>query len=389
MWIERLKLENFRIYSNYETVFSKGVNIIVGPNGTGKTTILEAIKYASSFRPLRRLTKDQDLVKAGYSSFYIEATVQYDSGNTYTLTINYDMKTTRKKKITLNGKKMDRQRDVVGIIKAVDFTLGDYYLVMGAPAERRRFLDITIANMNREYIDALSLYNYYLLQRNKLLKQIAKTQQEKGEINSSDLELLNSYTVKLVEYGVKIIETREKFLKTLEPFVSRIYEEMYGDKVKLFYKSSLNLKGVPPENLKNEYLKQLEENKQKDIVLKTTTLGPHRDDILIVLERNGVRLMANKVASQGQVRTLATSLKLGAAIQMEHLAGEKPILLVDDILIEMDQERKDKFIKLLEERGYQMIITLTDLNQVRALLDKARIYRWEEKEAKFIHKTEG
>ena len=335
MYIKKLSLTNFRNYDFSEIEFSPKMNIIYGANGQGKTNIAEAVYYFQSGKSFRNI-KDKEIIKFGENFSKIEAEFQKSNGKSLAKIFIKDTKS-----INLNGLSIDRLSELVGEYNMVIFTPDFLNIIKSGPSERRQFLDLFISQIKPTYFKNLINYYRVLYQKNTILKKRDKNM----------LLTLDVWDEKLAKLGVEIAKERKKAIEKINETINNIDEnENFTEKIKILYDSSV--KG-DFENYENFY-ESLLASREKDIEKGITQIGPHRDDFTIYMNDINIK----KFGSQGQMRTCVLKLKLSECSIIEEKTGDSPILILDDILSELDENRRKFFIENIKER--QVIITSTD-----------------------------
>lgn len=343
MEVKQLTLSNFRNYKNETIKFNSGLNVLIGNNAQGKTNILEAIFMCAIGKSVR-VKKDKDLIMwdKEFSKISLSSTKSNFSKN-----IEIYLFQNQNKAIKINGVPIKKMGQLMGEFNAIYFCPDDLKLVKESPEERRRFMDIDLSQLNKIYFYALMKYNKILAQRNKLLK------------TTSNLKTLNDtisiWNEQLAECGATIIKYRLDFVNLLKKFAFVLQNYLTENKEKL----ELEYTGIvceSVEEIKKELLNQLNKSVEKDFDLGYTTVGPHRDDIKIVV--NGIDI--RHFGSQGQQRTCALSLKLAELEIFNSVIGEYPVLLLDDVLSELDLNRQNRLLNKIKD--IQSIITCTDFN---------------------------
>ena len=342
MQISTLKLKNFRNYENQELTFSSGLNILTGFNAQGKTNALEAIFFlCTGYSP--RANKDRLVIKNGETEAEISAKATSIYGDV-SVRIIFDKND--KKRIFINEIEVLRIGELLGNIHSVFFNPSELKLVQETPEDRRRFINISLSQMSKNYFYALQRYNKILAQRNNLLKD-------------PDLEMVKEtipiWDEELTKYASRIIFERNKFILTLSPKAQEKHAFLSGDLENLVINTESGYSGTE-EEIKNALKKDLKSALMKDLKLGFTTVGPHRDDLKFTL--NGIDLKA--YGSQGQQRTTALSLKLAEAEIFKERFNEYPILLLDDVLSELDKKRQKRLIEAT--KNIQTIFTATGVD---------------------------
>lgn len=342
MKIISLKLENFRNYETLDLTFKDGVNVISGKNGAGKTNILESV-YLSSLFGSPRTTKDKEMVRFGAEKARVKLTIEKKFRRH---TIAMQIENNGKKKVLADGIPVKRAAELIGILGVVFFSPDEMKLVKETPSERRKFLDVGLSQQQKTYFIALSRYNKVLKQKNNLLKDAYKT-------NGAD-DMLSVWDAQLAEYGAIVVEKRRKYVEALNELASEAHKKISGGKEELKLSYETPFTAESEDALRAEFCDRLEKAREKDKQLGFSTIGPHRDDISI--EINGAD--GRKFASQGQQRTIALSMKLGEVGLFEKESGESPVLLLDDVLSELDEGRREVLLGIAKKA--QTLITCTE-----------------------------
>lgn len=336
--LKGIKLENFRNHSSIEVEFDL-ITALIGPNGAGKSNILEAVSMISFCRSFREEDKKNliqfDKPYARVSSGELEIFLQRSP---YVFS-------TRKKGV---GK---RQADFVGTIKAVVFSPESLNFFSDGPKTRRRFLDIMISQKNRQYLRALINYEKVKTERNALLGRICEGQGRREELDFWDGEL--------VKEGQIVIDHRRLAVDYLNQKVPDIYQEISGKGESLFIEYQTNTA---------DFAASLKKNLEREIIIGRTQVGPHKDDLVVKLDNTSVE----NFASRGETRTSVLSLKVAELEYLTEGETENPVLLLDDVFSEFDEDRRLHLGKLLDR--YQTILTTTDKDHLsKDLLKKAKI----------------
>ena len=338
MVIKSLKLKNYRNYELLNLTFDPKTNILYGDNAQGKTNILEAL-YLSGTTKSHRGTKDRDLIQFGREESHLETVVEK---NGVLFQIDMHLKKNSPKGIAINKIPIRRAGELFGIVHFVFFSPEDLNIIKEGPAGRRRFIDLELSQLDKVYLSNLSNYNRIINQRNSLLKEIVY---QKDLIDTLDI-----WDMQLAEYGTKIIERRKKFIDEVNRIIGGIHEKLTGgrENIKLSYESSAG-------ELSMEEM--LRKNRERDIRFKSTSAGPHRDDLCFRVGDLDIR----KFGSQGQQRTAALSLKLSEIELVKMLIHDTPILLLDDVLSELDKNRQNYLLDSIHD--IQTVITCTGLDE--------------------------
>ena len=338
MVIKSLELANFRNYEELNISFDKGTNILYGDNAQGKTNILEAI-YVSATTKSHKGSKDKEIINFDKEEAHIRTYLEKENVETR---VDMHLRKNKSKGIAIDGQKIKKAADLMGLLNVVFFSPEDLSIIKDGPAERRRFADMELCQLDSFYLYNLNHYNKIIGQRNKLLKDMYFQPELK--------ETLNIWDSQLVSFGSKIIERREQFVKQLGDIIFDIHKKLSGGKEELVI-------AYEPDVSIEDFEKQMKYNQDKDIRLKQTTTGPHRDDFSFVV--NGVDI--RKYGSQGQQRTAALSLKLSEIELVKKISKDTPVLLLDDVLSELDSNRQNYLLNSIG--NIQTIITCTGLDE--------------------------
>jgi len=332
MYINKIKLENFKNYENQEIEFDKNVNIIYGDNAQGKTNILESI-FICSLGKSFRTNKEKELINKEKDFAKIE---MISSKEDRDIKINFEIN--EKKKFNINGIPAKRTSDILGKNYIVLFTPEDISILKNEPSKRRRFLNIMISQLRPMYVHLLNQYNKTIEQRNIYLKQI--------KYEGKPISNLDIWDEQIVEIGTKIYEYRKEFIEKINEKIFDIHLKTTENKeeIKVKYIS----------NIGKNYLESLKKNKNSDIQKGYTQIGIHRDDFEIYINDNPVSVYG----SQGQKRTTIISLKLAESNVIYDEIGERPVILLDDFMSELDKKRIQGLFENIKEN--QVIITCTD-----------------------------
>lgn len=345
MQVKRLQLKNFRNYGLLNTDFSEKFNIIYGNNAQGKTNLIEAIFLCASGRS-HRTSRDDELVSNGAAGFEIKLELKDNSVNKE-IHITYSKE--QRKKVKINEVPIKRIGDLMGHLNAVMFSPEDLMIIKQGPAERRRFIDITLSQLKPSYFFDLQQYQKILFQRNCLLKKISIDEKLDGT-----LDVWNRH---LVNVGSRIMKGRKEFVKKLNSLAAARHKTLTNneEQLELNYNTSFD---IDPEcfdsGIEEIFLKKLSECRDREILKGSTLIGPHRDDMDIVLDGVSTKIYG----SQGQQRTTVLSMKLAEIDLIKQERGEYPVLLLDDVLSELDDKRKEYLLDSIED--VQTFITCTD-----------------------------
>ena len=345
MRVNSLKMVNYRNYQELELAFQPALNIFIGCNAQGKTNILEAVYYAacgSSFRgnsdgELIKWNADGGSISLGFSR--LEVANQLD----------FAFRRDKRRTIVYNGQKIPL-RELIGAFNVVLFAPDDLLLIKGAPAGRRKFLDMEISQASPAYYRELITYNRLLQQRNSLLKEIREGKSKAG--------MLEFWNPQLAASAAKITAKRFEAVQKFNMLANLMQRRISGNEENLSL--SYQIKGMEngqlAENMEIWYNEMLHGLNNEEIYRGVTCVGPHRDDIIVSV--NGINLKS--FGSQGQQRTAVLSMKLSELEFIRSETGEYPVLLLDDVMSELDAGRRQQLLNFIEREGIQTLITATD-----------------------------
>lgn len=338
MILKSVELQNFRNYEKLQMEFDSGTNIIYGDNAQGKTNILESI-YLSGTTKSHKGSRDREMIRFGCDEAHIRTIVER-GGLEHQIDIH--LKKNRSKGIAINQMPIQKASQLFGILNLVFFSPEDLNIIKNGPAERRRFLDVELCQLDKVYLYYLTKYNKTLNQRNRLLKDIS--------MHPSLMDTLEIWDMQLEECGRHIIQARELFIQKLNQMIYGIHEKLSGGKEILVLK-------YEPDVSWEELGDKLKRCRDRDLKLGQTGAGPHRDDLMFSIHDTDIR----KFGSQGQQRTSALSLKLAELELVKESISETPILLLDDVLSELDSSRQNFLLNSIHD--IQTIITCTGLDE--------------------------
>ncbi len=338
MIIKSLELMNFRNYEFLDLKFDKGTNILYGDNAQGKTNVLEAI-YLSATTKSHKGSKDRDIVNFHAEESHIRTYLEKEE---IEYKVDMHLRKNKSKGIAVDGQKLKKAADLLGLLNVVFFSPEDLGIIKNGPAERRRFVDMELCQLDNFYLYNLNHYNKIINQRNKLLKDIYFNPQLKDTLNIWDSQL--------VSFGSKIIERRRIFTEQLNEIIFGIHKKLSGGREELVIK-------YEPDVEIGKFEDVMRAGQEKDIKLKQTGVGPHRDDFSFTVGDIDIR----KFGSQGQQRTAALSLKLSEIELVKKVAKDTPVLLLDDVLSELDSNRQQFLLNTIGD--IQTIITCTGLDE--------------------------
>lgn len=338
MIIKSLELENFRNYDSLILNFDEGTNILYGDNAQGKTNVLEAI-YVSATTKSHKGSKDKEIINFDKEEAHIRT---FLSKGDMDYRVDMHLRKSKSKGIAINGQKLKKAAELLGLLNVVFFSPEDLSIIKDGPSGRRSFVDMELCQLDKYYLYNLNQYNKIINQRNKLLKDFYFNPDLKDTITVWDSQL--------VSYGKQMIEARIKFVDQLNVIIEQIHKNLSGGKenLKITYE---------PDVTCEDFERKLSMNMERDIKLKFTSVGPHRDDFGFMVNDIDIR----KFGSQGQQRTAALSLKLAEIELVKLITKDNPILLLDDVLSELDSNRQNYLLNSIGD--IQTIITCTGLDE--------------------------
>ena len=351
MKLTNLQLQNFRNYESVQLEFTDGVHVFIGENAQGKTNLMESI-YALAMTKSHRTTNDKELIGWNKEFATIKGTVEKTTTKT-----NLELQFSKKGKIAkVNYLEQKRLSSYLGNLNVILFAPENLTLVKGSPQNRRKFVDMELGQMSSLYLYDLVEYNRVLKQRNTYLKQLAIKKKQPDEY----LDVLSEM---LSELASKIVFHRLDFMKQLEALAIPIHDQLSlsREKFSVSYQATIPLEdGITASQMKEIYIDQFKKNQTREADQATTLIGPHRDDLIFYLNEIPVQTYG----SQGQQRSTVLSLKLAEIELMKLSTGEYPLLLLDDVLSELDDDRQTHLIKAIENK-VQTFITTTSLDGIK------------------------
>ena len=333
MQITSIRLKDFRNYEELTFVPQAGVNILMGQNAQGKTNLLEGI-YLCCIGKSHRTTRDVDMIREGARSAYCGISVKRRDGSR---SVEVMLSKDSRKRVQVLGMAISRMSQLMGHINCVFFSPEDLQLIKGGPSGRRRFIDITLCQLRPGYFTALYQYNNALSQRNAILKRY----------DDKKSAMLDAFDVTLSAYGGRIMAQRRDFVEKLRGCAKLTHGGIAGgEQIDLGYRSQVD--AADEAECAKRLLTLLEERRSEDIRRYMTTAGPHRDDLSVEIDGRDGRMFG----SQGQQRTAALALKLGAMELMRQETGEMPILMLDDVLSELDRGRQNALLSCIKGQAF-------------------------------------
>lgn len=345
MIVQSLSLADFRNYGLQTIEFSRGVNIFYGDNAQGKTNILEAI-YLCSTNKSYRGSRDRDMIRFGCEEAHLKL---IGEKREIPYRIDMHLKKNKSKGIAVNSVPIRKASELLGLLHVVFFSPEDLQLIKNGPSERRRFLDMELCQLDKIYMQQLAGYNRCLVQRNTLLKEAG--------ISPDSLATLDVWDKQLCECGRQVIRRRAQFVQEIAPYIRDIHKRLSGEREELDISYEPNVE-------ENMFEPVLEKNRDRDLRMKQTMTGPHRDDIRFLVKRQGSDQTTDirTFGSQGQQRTAALSVKMAEIELVKQKTGDTPVLLLDDVLSELDSSRQTYLLDGI--RDIQTMITCTGLDDL-------------------------
>lgn len=351
MIINSVNIKNFRNIADLSFTADSGVNVIYGENAQGKTNILEAIWLFTGCKSFRG-AKDNELIKFDEDFAKINLEFSDNLREKKSQIIISD----KKKNAFLNGVSLRSTAELIGSFYAVIFSPVHLSLIKDGPSARRRFLDTALCQLKPSYAEHLAGFKRALIQRNALLKDI--------HLNSQLYDMLDTWDDQLARYSAAVIKERLNYIDLLSDYSKSIYSGISENKENFSVSYSRNELKRENFSVKDIYLNELEKIKEvrkEDIISRTTTIGPHRDDLEILINN----VSARSFGSQGQQRSCALALKLGESEIIKKVTGENPVALLDDVMSELDEKRQDYILNHINDR--QVFLTCCDPSQVLRL----------------------
>ena len=348
MKINSIEIENFRNIENLSLKFSD-VNIIYGENAQGKTNLVEAIYLFTGAKSFRGV-KDKELIQFGKE--YSRLKIEFENNSRIQ---NAEINIKNKRTASLNGIKKKSSSQLGEELKAVIFSPVHLSMVKDGPLERRRFIDNALCQLKANYRNVIKEYSRCLIQRNMLLKDIPK--------NPSLEDMLYIWDKNLAISGAKIIYQRQKYIEALLPYAREVFDGLSKGREMLDFrlKGPFNYEGLSVEEIQKQLMFALDNNRGNDIINKITTIGPHRDNLEIMINKKSAR----SFGSQGQQRSCVLALKLAEASLLKEMTEDEPLALLDDVMSELDISRQDYILNHIKD--WQVFITCCDANTVLRL----------------------
>ncbi len=356
MHLSSLLVRNFRLIEDASLEFGPGLHLALGLNAQGKTSLIEAIVFLSTSTS-HRTRKEEELIRWGAETAFLRGAVDHNDQH-QTLTCGVEKK---RKVVKVDDQPLPRISDLYGRLRTVLFAPEDLDIVAGPPQERRRFIDMAIAQIDGAYIPLLQQYRRLVKQRNHILRRM---QTDKSGDGSKELEVWNQ---PFLDAAAKVTERRGKFIGQIAPLLKQYYAGLADD-------GPCHIHYSPAEPgdaqaIREALAERLERNRSKEIDHGSTQLGPHRDNAPITLDDKNLA----QFGSQGQRRAAALALRLAEAYNARNTVGAPPVLLIDDVVYEMDNTRRRRFWDNIDFSG-QLIVTATDKDHLGADLDPKQTF---------------
>lgn len=353
MFIKRLQMLNYRNYNVLDINLGPNVNVFMGDNAQGKTNILEGIYYCA-FARSHRTSKDRELINWKADNALLSVSVGKERLDKR---IDISILKDGKKAIQINKIKIKKIGELFGNFNVVMFSPEDLKIIKDSPGVRRKFIDMELCQLNPRYYYNLVQYNKVLNERNSILRN--------RNINK---DILDVYDMQLVEFGYNIIMERLEYIRKLNKYSTKIHSDITSGKEKIEFKYTSTIKDL--ENIKENFYSLLEKNRVRDSERGITSVGPHRDDFIVLIND----IDTKSYGSQGQQRTAVLTIKFSSLKIIKELTGEHPVLLLDDVLSELDFSRKRYILSTIGD--IQTIITCTGIEDLYEYLDdKSKVFK--------------
>lgn len=368
MYIKKLKLHNFRNYKSLTVTLTKGINIIYGENAQGKTNLLESI-YVLGLTKSHRSFIDNNIINNGSEYLTIEGIINNNKIDNK-LNIYIDNKT---KVLKFNNNTIKKISDYISLMNIIIFYPDDLDLIKGSPINRRKYLNLELSQLYSNYFIIINEYNKILKLRNEYLKKINKHE----SVDKNYIDILTNY---LIDKSIMIYKMRDKYIKKINEYCGDIFKDIMNlEGFSIKYKPSIEIDlrdNNLRETLNNEYKRKID----YDIKLCSTSIGPHKDDLEFYLNDKNLKFYG----SQGQQRLAVVALKLSEIQIFKKYKDTTPILLLDDIFSELDDNKKNNLLKYIN-KDIQTIITTTDLKNLDLkLIKKSKLFNIKKGEIKKI-----
>ena len=368
MYLKNIELINFRNYNHVKVSFNKGINIIYGKNAQGKTNLLESI-YLLGLTNSHRSIVDSGLINSKKNFLRVKGTLKKDKiANDLEVFLDYN-----KKVLKIDNNYINKVSDYISTMNIIIFTPDDLDIIKGSPSIRRKFINVELSQLYRNYYLILNEYEKLLKIRNEYLKKINKS----SKYDESYFDILTSY---LIDKAIMIYKIRNKFIDKFNLFCSKIYEDItHYSGFKVIYKRNIDI-DINDMNFKQKMFAKFKEKRDIEIKLSSTIYGPHRDDIEFYLNDINMKFYG----SQGQQRIAVLVLKLSELEIFKKYVDSTPILLLDDIFSEIDKDKRENLLKYIN-KNIQTIITTTEIDTVdKSFLHQSKLFQIENGKIKKI-----
>lgn len=363
MILRHLSLQQFRNYATLRQEFSPALNVLVGPNAQGKSNLLEAVYLLATSKSMRG-NRDEEMIRWDAPAAMVAGEALREKASDVELEVA--LSRTEKKNLVVNRHRVPRMMEFIGQLKAVSFCAPDLEVVHGEPSKRRRFLDLEISQLSPSYCHALAYYRKVLEQRNRLLK----TGRDRSARAMAE-ETIGAWTDQLVQHGSRLVERRRQFLEQLQELALPIHELLTEGAERLAVSYAPTFRA--PEKLDDiaeAFRAALSEVREEEFRRQVSLVGPHRDDITLLINGRDARTYA----SQGQQRTVALSMKLAEVRLMRDLTGEAPVCLLDDVFSELDSHRRAHLFEVTLDHC-QTFLSTTDVELLpQPVLARASVF---------------
>ena len=357
MYLKNILLYAFRNYHDQTLNFESQKTILLGNNAQGKSNLLEAVELLATLKS-HRTNRDRDLILEGEKKGQILGTVERNYGESQ---MGITFRSPGRRSLMLNHENLRRHLEFLGHINAVEFSCLDLELVRGSPETRRSWLDTLLIQLEPVYASIINQYNKVLRQRNALLKVIRKTVEEQTNTDnlSAEMSQLKLWDQQLAEAGTRVTRRRNRVIERISPLAENWHKEISNgtEKLEINYLPNISIDREEPQEVQQAFLDKIEQRRMAEQQLATSVVGPHRDDVELKINHTP----AKSYGSQGQQRTLVLAIKLAELQLIEDVIGEPPLLLLDDVLAELDPNRQNQLLEVIQGR-FQTIITTTYLH---------------------------
>lgn len=348
MKIINARLKNFRNHNETEFYFGSRMNVLLGENGQGKTNVLEALSFLCLTKSFYA-SADATVVRRGTTFFEVESVLESDKEKEFRVRVAFD-EAQKAKKFSINNSDIEKFSSVIGMFPVVVLSPENNTITFGSPADRRKFIDIVISQSRASYVEDMLEYRRIVRQRNRMLVEA------KGTDCSEELSPWNDM---LVQYGSRIIHKRQQFFIEFAPYIAQTYLQIVDEREtpKIEYAPTVRVgEEDSTEKIAAAMESKLQKKKADELRFQTTLVGPHRDEILFSL--NGMPL--KQYASQGQHKTFLVALKVAEFFYLKERCNETPLFLLDDVFSELDEQRSQKLLSVVESLGQTFITTTSE-----------------------------